>query len=150
MRCSQRRWPGAWSKATSWRGRTSSRCRSGREALNGRAAATFRIWLSSASFELKAASAAAASLIVTPYLFAYDMAALVIPGAFLTKELLERGGPRYERVAVFGLFCGLFAMFAGAGVVPVGPIVNLALFSLIVSRAFRGSRLSAATSIADP
>jgi hypothetical protein len=36
------------------------------------------------------------------------------------------------------LFCGLFAMFAGAGIVPLGAIVNLLLFSLIARRAFRG------------
>ena len=45
---------------------------------------------------------------------------------------------RREYAAIFGLFCGLFAMFAGAGIVPLGAIVNLLLFSLIAQRAFRG------------
>jgi hypothetical protein len=96
------------------------------------------IWTRPVSFDLKAASAASAALIVTPYLFAYDMAAIVIPGVFLVKDLIERGGSPREHAAVFGLFCGLFAMFAGAGIVPLGPIVNLLLFSLIARRAFRG------------
>jgi len=30
-------------------------------------------------------------------------------------------------------------MFAGAGIVPLGPIVNLSLFSVIAWRAFRGA-----------
>lgn len=101
------------------------------------AALACAIWRRPASFDLKAASAAAAALIVTPYLFAYDMAAIVIPGAFLVKDLVERGSGPCEHAAVFGLFCGLFAMFAGAGIVPLGPIVNLLLFSLIAWRAFR-------------
>ena len=96
------------------------------------------IWRRRGSFDVKAAAAASAALIVTPYLFAYDMAAIVIPGAFLVKDLIERGGTRREHAAIFGLFCGLFAMFAGAGIVPLGAIVNLLLFSLIARRAFRG------------
>jgi arabinofuranan 3-O-arabinosyltransferase len=96
------------------------------------------IWQRPVSFDVKAAAAASAALIVTPYLFAYDMAAIVIPGAFLVKDLIERGGTRREHAAIFGLFCGLFAMFAGAGIVPLGAIVNLLLFSLIARRAFRG------------
>jgi uncharacterized protein YqgC (DUF456 family) len=68
----------------------------------------------------------------------YDMAAIVIPGAFLVKDLIEGGGTRREHAAILGLFCGLFAMFSGAGIVPLGAIVNLLLFSLIVRRAFRG------------
>ena len=68
----------------------------------------------------------------------YDMAAIVILGAFLVKDLFERGGTRREHAAIFGLCCGLFAMFAGAGIVPLGAIVNLLLFRLIVRRAFRG------------
>jgi len=95
------------------------------------------IWRRRGSFDAKAAAAASAALIVTPYLFAYDMAAIVIPGAFLVRDLIERGGSRREYAAIFGLFCGLFAMFAGAGIVPLGAIVNLLLFSLIVWRVFR-------------
>jgi len=96
------------------------------------------IWKRRGGFDLKAASAAAAALIVTPYLFAYDMAAIVIPGAFLVKDMLERGGSPRERAAVFALFVGLFVMFAGAGIVPLGPIVNLSLFSVTAWRAFPG------------
>jgi Glycosyltransferase family 87 len=95
------------------------------------------IWRRRGSFDLKAASAAAAALIVTPYLFAYDMAAIVIPGAFLVKDIIERGGSPREHAAVFTLFGGLFVMFAGAGIVPLGPIVNLSLFSVIAWRALR-------------
>ena len=94
------------------------------------------MWRRSTSFDLKAASAAIAALIVTPYLLAYDMAAIVIPGAFLVKDLVERGGTRAERAAVFLLFCALFVMFAGNGIMPLGPVVNLLLFSLIARRAF--------------
>jgi hypothetical protein len=112
------------------------------------AAAVCVIWRRPASFDLKAASAAAAALIVTPYLFAYDMAAIVIPGAFLVKDLLERGGTSREYAGVFGLFCGLFVMFAGAGIVPLGPIVNLLLFSLIVRHGFLAPAPGRAPSLA--
>jgi arabinofuranan 3-O-arabinosyltransferase len=51
----------------------------------------WRVWRSAACWRLKAASLSAAALLATPYAFAYDMAALAIPAAFLATDQLERG-----------------------------------------------------------
>ncbi|TMK32641.1 MAG: hypothetical protein E6G69_05795, partial [Alphaproteobacteria bacterium] len=51
----------------------------------------WRVWRSSASYDLKAAAVSAAALIATPYAFSYDMAALAIPVAFVARDQLRDG-----------------------------------------------------------
>ena len=64
------------------------------------------IWRSEVRYPLKAATLSAAALLATPYAFAYDMAALVIPAAFLASDQLERGvllGEKTTWIALFGI-----------------------------------------------
>ena len=64
------------------------------------------IWRSRKSFSLKAAIVSAAALVATPYAFAYDMAALVIPAAFLARDQLSRGlliGDKTFWIILFGV-----------------------------------------------
>ena len=55
------------------------------------AVAVWIVWRSRVRYALKAATLSAAALIATPYAFAYDMAAIAIPAAFLATEQLRHG-----------------------------------------------------------
>jgi hypothetical protein len=104
----------------------------------------WRVWRSSASYELKAAAVSAAALIATPYAFSYDMAALAIAVAFLTRDQLRDGLLRREQATLLGLFGIVVAAFAAFwinqdkfdfAIMPLGPIVLITLMFLIVRRA---------------
>src|SRR5205823_2585646 len=72
----------------------------------GAAAIVWRFWRSRAGYPLKAAILSAAALLATPYAFAYDMVALVIPAAFLAKDHLGRGllpGDKTLWIILFGV-----------------------------------------------
>lgn len=99
------------------------------------AAATILLWRRPVAYPLKAAAAAAATLLATPYLFAYDMAAIVIPAAFLARDLAERGFLRGERAAAGLIYLGLLAIFFTHGRAPLGAPIILFLFALILRRA---------------
>jgi arabinofuranan 3-O-arabinosyltransferase len=53
-------------------------------------------WRSRAPFDLKAGALAAGLVLVTPYVFAYDLVALAVPCAFLLRFALARGFLRFE------------------------------------------------------
>jgi Glycosyltransferase family 87 len=72
----------------------------------GAAVIVWLVWRSEVSYALKAATLSAAALLATPYVFAYDMAALVIPAAFLASDQLRCGVLSREKtiwLALFGL-----------------------------------------------
>jgi arabinofuranan 3-O-arabinosyltransferase len=97
------------------------------------------IWRRPAPYPLKAASLAAAALLVTPYAFHYDLAILSVAGAFFLKDCLAAGFMTGERAALSVLFASLFF---SAGVIPlgplhylpVGPIVSAAAIGLVLRR----------------
>ncbi len=64
------------------------------------AAALVWLWRSRAPFDLKAAALAAGTLLVTPYVYMYDLVVLAVAVAFLLRFALERGFLASE---VFGL-----------------------------------------------
>lgn len=113
-------------------------------AAFGVAAIVWRVWRSSASFDLKAAAVSAAALIATPYAFSYDMAALAIPVAFLARDQLRNGLLRREQatlLALFGIVLAAFGAFwinqdkLDFGMMPLGPIALITVMFLIVRRA---------------
>jgi len=69
------------------------------------AAAITVLWRSDAPFELKAAALAVGTVLVTPYVFAYDLVVLAVPVAFLLRLGLARGFLRFD---------GLWLAAAGA------------------------------------
>jgi hypothetical protein len=69
------------------------------------AAALVWMWRSDAPFCLKAAALAVGAVLVTPYVFAYDLVVLAVPVAFLLRFCLARGFLRSE---------GLWLAAAGA------------------------------------
>ena len=91
------------------------------------------IWRSKVRYSLKAASLAVGTLLVTPYLFRYDMMVLAIPVAYLVRLGLAGGFLRFELPAlVVVLALCLISTVLG---VPVGLAVNLIVAGLVLRRA---------------
>ena len=64
------------------------------------AVALVLVWRSRINYSLKAAALAIGTLLVTPYLFLYDLMVLAIPVAFLVRLGLSHGFRRYELPAL--------------------------------------------------
>ncbi|MGC1559876.1 MAG: glycosyltransferase family 87 protein [Bradyrhizobium sp.] len=91
------------------------------------------IWRSrSVSYPLKAASLAAGALLVTPYLFLYDLMVLAIAVAFLVRLALEDGFGRYELPAL-GLVAALLMIYPLLGA-PTGFCATLVVSALVGCR----------------
>src|SRR5271169_1775872 len=102
------------------------------------------VWRSRVCYALKAATLAAAALIATPYAFAYDMAAIVVPAAFLARDQLRSGLLRGDKAIWLILFGAPLAVLvtlgdnAGGptfGGTPVSLLVVIVLFGAILRRA---------------
>jgi len=107
------------------------------------------VWRSRTRFSLKAAILSAAALIATPYAFAYDMAALMIPAAFLARDQINRGwlaGEPAVAVGLFGAALALLVILGDApgrvtfGSTPTGVFAALVLSGLILRRVCRMER----------
>jgi arabinofuranan 3-O-arabinosyltransferase len=116
-------------------------------ALGG-AVSVWTIWRSQVCYELKAAILSAATFLATPYAFAYDMAAIVIPAAFLAIDQLRRGLLRGEKtmwIVLFGVPLAVLATLgdnAGGttfGGTPVCLFAACMLFFVILRRALCSS-----------
>jgi arabinofuranan 3-O-arabinosyltransferase len=98
------------------------------------------------SYPLKAASLAAGALLITPYLFLYDLMVLAIPVAFLVRLGLDQGFARYELPAL-GLAAILLMIFPFVGA-PTGFGATLIVTTLIARRAGAWWRREPAPSLA--
>ena len=114
----------------------------------GGAVIVWIVWRSRGCYELKAAILSAAALLATPYAFAYDMAAIVIPAAFLASDQLKRGllhGEKTMWIVMFGAPLAVLATLgdnAGGttfGGTPVCLFAAFLLFCVILRRALRSS-----------
>ena len=74
-------------------------------------AATFVIWRRPSPFALKAAGLAAATLMVSPYLFVYDLAVLMVAQAFLIRYAQDAG---YDEFDLRGIVAANIAVAAVA------------------------------------
>jgi arabinofuranan 3-O-arabinosyltransferase len=95
------------------------------------------VWRSPARYALKAATLSTAALIATPYAFAYDLAAIAIPVAFLASDQIRCGVLRGEQTTMIALFVASLAVIPTAGKAPVGAVILVALLCLILRRALR-------------
>jgi arabinofuranan 3-O-arabinosyltransferase len=95
------------------------------------------VWRSPVRYALKAATLSAAGLIATPYAFAYDLAAIAIPVAFLATDQIRCGLLRGEQTTIIVLFVASLAVIPTTGKAPVGAIILVALLCLILRRASR-------------
>jgi len=92
------------------------------------------VWRSSVRFALKAAALPAAAFIVTPYAYAYDMAAITIALAFLLRDQIDFGSSRGEQAIMTALLAVGIVILVTFGVVPLGPIVAIALLWVVLCR----------------
>jgi hypothetical protein len=91
------------------------------------------MWRSrSVSYPLKAASLATGALLITPYLFLYDLMVLAIAVAFLVRVGLDQGFARHELPAL-GLVAVLLMIYPLLGA-PTGFGATLIVTSLIACR----------------
>ena len=102
------------------------------------------VWRSQIRYALKAATLSVAALIATPYAFAYDMAVLAIPVAFLVKDQIGFGMLRGEQTIMLVLFGGAVTTLVilgdsadhiTFGGVPLGPFLVITLLAAILRRA---------------
>jgi hypothetical protein len=90
------------------------------------------IWRGRISYPLKAAALAIGALLITPYLFMYDMMVLAVPVGFLVRIGLRTGFRQYELPAL-GCAAALILGFIFTGV-PVGLGAILIVAGLIIRR----------------
>jgi hypothetical protein len=91
------------------------------------------IWRSRISYPLKAAALAAGTLLITPYLFLYDLMVLAIAVAFLVRIGLRGGFAPYELPAL-GLAAALLFFYPLVGA-STGFVATLIVAGLIAGRA---------------
>lgn len=103
--------------------------------------AVIMLWRGRAAYWLKAAALATGTLLVTPYIFIYDLMALAIPVALLTRVGLAEGFLSHEMPVLGGVFL-LLAIYIVTGV-PTGFAATVLVAALL------GLRYVAATA-ADP
>ncbi|HEY8336775.1 MAG TPA: glycosyltransferase family 87 protein [Tardiphaga sp.] len=90
------------------------------------------LWRSRVRYELKAAALATGTLLVTPYLFLYDVMVLAIAVAFLMRIGLAEGFARHE-LPVLGLAAALLMIYPLLGA-PTGFAAVLLVAALIAGR----------------
>jgi arabinofuranan 3-O-arabinosyltransferase len=101
--------------------------------MSGAAAVVLTLmWRSRISYPLKAAALAAGTLLITPYLFLYDVTVLAIAVAFLVRIGLRQGFERYELPAL-GLAIALL-FFYPLIAAPIGFVATLIVCGLIAGR----------------
>ncbi|WOH65583.1 glycosyltransferase family 87 protein [Bradyrhizobium sp. BWA-3-5] len=91
------------------------------------------MWRSRVPYTLKGAALAVGTLLITPYLFVYDMMVLAIPIGFLVRIGLKRGFRPYELPAL-GAVVALITCYMFAGI-PTGLSATLLVGALVLRRA---------------
>jgi len=90
------------------------------------------IWRSRVAYSLKAAALATGILLVTPYLFLYDVMVLAIAVAFLIRIGLRHGFERHELPAL-SLVAALLISYSFVGA-PTGFVATLVVSGLVLHR----------------
>jgi arabinofuranan 3-O-arabinosyltransferase len=85
-------------------------------------------------YALKAATLSAAALIATPWASACDLAAIVIPVAFLAKDQIGFGLLRGEQTIMIALFGAGIAILLTFGGAPIGAFMMITLLCVILRR----------------
>jgi len=95
------------------------------------------LWHSDAAFELKAAALALGSLLATPYVLDYDLVVLAVAIAFLARHGLRHGFRDFEisLLAAAWIVPLLSRSIAGVSQIPLGLLVQLALYAFVMRRA---------------
>ena len=101
------------------------------------AIALFRLWRSEASFPLKAAGLATASLLATPYAMDYDLIALAPAIAFMIAHGRENGFIAWEKTGLAGIAISplIARSVADITTIPLGFLAMVGLMMLVLRRA---------------
>jgi hypothetical protein len=113
--------PLAWGLQAAWSGAT--------------VAIVCATWRSRLSFNLKAAALVTGALVVSPYIFIYDLVVLAVAMAFLLREM-QSTGYRAGDLAALGA-AALLVMIFPLAMAPVGFLAVVIVGSLITRRAIR-------------
>lgn len=107
-------------------------------------AAVIWVWRRSQPLALRASALVAATFLVSPYVFDYDLAWLALPLGFLAVDGIRRGWLRGEREVLLAawLLPMVGTAFATATALQLGPIVSLGLLVLVLRRMRQADRLS--------
>jgi hypothetical protein len=92
------------------------------------------LWRLPVRYSLKAATLSAAALIATPWAAACDMAAIVVPIAFLAKDQMSYGLLPGEQTIMIGLFASSFVILLTFGGAPIGALMMIVLLGVILRR----------------
>lgn len=103
-------------------------------ATIGVAIIVWLVWRSPVRYSLKAAALSAAVLIATPYAWAYDMAAIAIPLAFLARDQIRCGLLRGEQTVMLALFAAGLVILVCLGNSPLGPVMMITLLAIVLRR----------------
>src|SRR5205823_13492248 len=87
-------------------------------ATAGAGVIVWLVWCSPARYALKAATLSTSALMASPYAFAYDLAAIAIPVAFLASDQIRCGLLRGEQTTLIALFVVSLAVVPAAGKAP--------------------------------
>ena len=108
------------------------------------AAAVFKLWRGNDDFSLKAAGLIAASLLASPYLFAYDLTVLVAVLAFLYRHIGAEGFDGLETAVIAAtgaiIFVGTDTPY------PAGLLANMGIAALVARRWWQARTAPAAKS----
>jgi alpha-1,2-mannosyltransferase len=101
------------------------------------AAAVVLVWRTGRPFALKAATLAVGSLMVSPYVLQYDLVLLALPIAWMAMEGFAKGFLPYEKavLSIAWLLPRISLPISQSAGIPIGPIVIIALMTMIVRRA---------------
>jgi hypothetical protein len=108
----------------------------------GIAVVVWFVWRSWARYELKAALLSAATMVATPYAWAFDLSVIVIPFAFLAADQMRWGLLRGEQTILVAMFGLAFANLLCEGTLPVGAVIMIALINIILRRVLWDARVS--------
>jgi hypothetical protein len=97
------------------------------------------VWRSSTRYALKAATLSAGALLTTPYIFAYDMAAVAVAVAFVVSDQMRCGMLRGEQTILAALFATCLGIYLFTAFVPIGPILIITLLAVILRRVLQHS-----------
>jgi hypothetical protein len=94
------------------------------------------IWWQRKPYFLRAAALMTGTLLISPYLFDYDLVWLAFPLAWIGMEAVKTGWLRGEREVLFVAWLApiLVSVIASTGAFQPGPLIVIALFFVIVRR----------------
>src|SRR5207244_1859738 len=92
------------------------------------------LWRLPVRYPLKAATLSSAALLATPWASACDMAAIVIPVAFLARDQLGYGLLPGEQTTMIALFAASLIILVTLGGAPIGALMLIALLGIILRR----------------